>query len=905
MSAGAITESLLRAKVEAVCRKDPHARSIGIKVDGPWRGLDRLAASGKELRVVYCPSVLAVREQLAQEDGPPKILLTDRSEQELGSDVVFRLALARLHEVYPWQVILERFQAKTCDPRLTKEPWMESYLLRIVAEKSELGPAPGGFLDEETIWRELLSSLLKLDIARPTALELLRWTLNRGKLDAWAELPADAREGIARYLAEQAGPTGPLILGALSAGRGADAVPLGLVCGLLFAAEAVEPPHAAVVLKATGRLETWLSGQSPGLTEGRAWATASHALVSELPDDQQRRLLERAETLLRELKAESLLRLSDLLPSSLEQRLSEWGDTLGALARDASRTMLDRTETALRAVQAHRLWQQHRERSQRLFMARRVAWALVETTAQDKPTSFADAVVGYAERFAWLDRAREVLVLGDENPVVAKGMAGLVQRAIGLRESFSRHFGHLLADWVKSGSAAGTSPMGIESVLDTVLAPIARRGPVLLLVLDGMSMPAYLVLREDLARTGWVEAGLKTGAPPRQAVAMLPTETEASRATLLSGVAMRGRAADEKDGFARHPALRELSRGGKPPLLFHKAELIGEAVGLQDDVRRALEDSEQQVVGVVVNAIDDHLAKGDQIAAPETVDAIRPLGLLLATARAAGRVVVITSDHGHILERELTHRRTDAKSSRSRPATGSVADDEVLLQGPRVLTETNKLIAPWSERIRYGSKKSGYHGGASPQEVIVPVGVLVPTEQLEGQWQEQALRPPTWWNPDVRVRDTSASEETQPARPAIPETKGAQGVLFGAGPVVAARTEDSAWMGKLLESAQLAARRKQFARLALPPERILEVLSAIDRHGGKLLIDALAQLLGLPPVRLRGILGALRTLLNVDAYSVLTIDESDMSVSLDRPLLEKQFELSSPESPRRQGSPAS
>lgn len=905
MSAGAVTESLLRAKVEAVCKKDPHARSIGIKVDGPWRGQDRLAASGKELRVVYCPSVLAIREQLAQEDGTPKVILTDRFEQELGSDVLFRLALARLHEVRPWEVILERFQARTCDPRLPKELWMESYLLRIVAEKAELDPAPGGFLDEETVWRELLLSLLKLDVARPTALELLSWTLSPGNLHAWAALPADAREGIASYLAEQAGAIGPLILGALTAGRGADAVPLGLVCSLLFAAEAAEPPHAAVVLKAMGRLEAWLRGQSPGPQEGRAWATASQGLLSELPEEQQRRLMERAEALLRELKAESLLRLSDLLPSSLEQRLSQWGDALGALARDASRTMLDRAEGALRAVQGHRLWQQHRERSQRLIMARRVAWALVETPAQDKPASFADAVVGYSERLAWLDRAREVLVLGDENPIVAKGMAGLVQRAIELRETFSRHFGQLLADWVKSGSAVGTSPLGIESVLDTVLAPVARRGPVLLLVLDGMSVPAYLVLREDLARTGWVEAGLKTGAPPRQAVAMLPTETEASRASLLSGVAMRGRAADEKDRFARHPALRELSRGGKPPVLFHKAELIGESVGLQDDVRRAIEDSEQQVVGVVVNAIDDHLAKGDQIAAPETVDAIRPLGLLLATARAAGRAVVVTSDHGHILERELTHRRTDAKSSRSRPATGPVADDEVLLHGPRVLTETGKLIAPWSERIRYGSKKSGYHGGASPQEVIVPIGVLVPTEQLEGQWQEQVLRPPTWWNPDVRIPETSTSDALQPARPAIPETKGSQGVLFSAGPAVDAGTDDSAWMGKLLESAQLTARRKQFARLALPPERILDVLTALDRHGGKLLIDALAQLLGLPPVRLRGILGALRTLLNVDAYSVLTIDESDMSVSLDRPLLEKQFELSSTEPPRRQGSPAS
>lgn len=896
MIAGAVTDSLLRAKVEAVCKKEPQARAIGIKVSGPWHGIKRLVIGDKDLPVVYCPSVLALREQLAQDDAVPKVLLTDRSEQELGTDVIFRLALARLHEVQPWQIILERFAAKTCDPKLTKESWMERHLLRIAAEKQNLAPAPGGFLDEDTIWRELLSALIKLDTARPSATELLRWTLESGRLDFWGQLSADTQEGMARYLAEQAGAAGPLILGAVAAERGADAVPLGLVCGLLFTKEATSPAHATVVLKATGRLEAWLSGRAIGPEEAGAWATASQTVLAELGEGQNRIVLERAEALLRELKADSLIMMSTLFPSSLELRLGQWGEALSSLGSDISRSTLDRAERAFQTVRSHQLWAQQSERRLRLFMARRVAWALVDAGAQDKPRSFAEAVDSYSLRLSWLDRAREVLVQGDENPVVAKGMAGLVQRVMELRESFNRQFGQLLVDWTASGShsgtASGSTAVGVESILEAALTPVAKRSPVLLLVLDGMSVPVFLTLREDLARIGWVEAGLKAGALPRQAIAMLPTETEASRASLLSGVPLRGQASLEKDRFARHPALRSLSKGGKPPVLFHKADLIGESVGLEDEVRRAIEDPEQQIVGVIVNAIDDHLAKGDQIAAPQTVDAIRPLGLLLATARAAGRVVLVTSDHGHVLERELTYRRTDGKSSRYRPASGTVAQDEVLLQGARVLTPTNQVIAPWSERIRYGHKKSGYHGGASPQEVIVPVALLVPTEQLSGEWQEQVLRPPAWWNPDVFEGEASVATAAQPIQPAIPEAKGAQGVLFSAGPALDGNQDKAAWIDRLLASATFTARQKQFARLALPRERITDVLSALDRHGDKLLISALAQLLGLPPVRLRGILGALRTLLNIDAYSVLTIDEGDMSVTLDRPLLERQFELS-------------
>ena len=185
--------------------KNPQAMAIGIKVDAPWRGCEQLTLGDAAMRVVYCPSVLAFREQLAQAETEKLVLLTNQKEQELGSDVLYRLALSRLHEVRPWQVILERFQARRWDSRLTKEPWMEAPLLRIVAEKQSLTPAPGGFLDEETIWRELLTELLRLSEPRPSAKTLLRWSLSREGLVAWAQLPNDAKMGIGAHLVEQIG----------------------------------------------------------------------------------------------------------------------------------------------------------------------------------------------------------------------------------------------------------------------------------------------------------------------------------------------------------------------------------------------------------------------------------------------------------------------------------------------------------------------------------------------------------------------------------------------------------------------------------------------------------------------------------------------------------------------------
>ena len=57
---------------------------------------------------------------------------------------------------------------------------------------------------------------------------------------------------------------------------------------------------------------------------------------------------------------------------------------------------------------------------------------------------------------------------------------------------------------------------------------------------------------------------------------------------------------------------------------------------------------------------------------------------LLDLARSSGRAVVITSDHGHILDRGGEHvRATDAGSARHRTGAGPAGPGEIELTGPR------------------------------------------------------------------------------------------------------------------------------------------------------------------------------------------------------------------------------
>jgi hypothetical protein len=210
-------------------------------------------------------------------------------------------------------------------------------------------------------------------------------------------------------------------------------------------------------------------------------------------------------------------------------------------------------------------------------------------------------------------------------------------------------------------------------------------------------------------------------------------------------------------GFAAHPALVAFSQPGLTPKLFHKAALEGDDdSSLAGDVRQALANKKQRVVGIVINAVDDHLDKGDQIDALWTMQQIRVLEPILAEAAAASRMVVLVSDHGHTLDRQ-TEGREPAEGLRWRKPGGTVTKEELEVTSPRVvLPEGGRVVVPWSERLRYGAKKNGYHGGVTPQEMLIPISMLWPELDLPEGFGELPAELPSWWT------------EPRVARPAMP-----------------------------------------------------------------------------------------------------------------------------------------
>ncbi len=399
-----------------------------------------------------------------------------------------------------------------------------------------------------------------------------------------------------------------------------------------------------------------------------------------------------------------------------------------------------------------------------------------------------------------------------------------------------------------------------------------------------MSYGVFRSLAQELAAAGWRELAPVHVGRRLSGLSAIPSVTEVSRTSLLCGTLAVGASADEKNGFSKDPGLLAASRSGRPPVLFHKAELTGPGgVGVSPSVLEKIEKPENQVVGVVLNVVDDHLLKGDQLHVRWTLVSLQPLRALMEAASAAGRLVVMTADHGHIVERELSFRTASDSGERYRPPTSPPLDDEVVLEGTRVPAAFGgKVIAPWSERVRYGQKKNGYHGGATPQEMVVPLAVWTATDERPAGWEVLPADLPTWWNSDGVVAVSAASPAARTGAP----SKAAEVQQLELVP-----PPDGDWIGRLLASPAYAGQKGAHGRLQGVDEHVRALLSALEALGGQATKAALSRKMALPAFRLASVLPAVRRLLNVDGYSVISIDDGSETVALNKDLLESQVDL--------------
>jgi hypothetical protein len=522
------------------------------------------------------------------------------------------------------------------------------------------------------------------------------------------------------------------------------------------------------------------------------------------------------------------------------------------------------------------------DRVRRLEMAARLAHWMHGEAAEAAP-DLATAAERFVHDGAFVDAAREAIAHGETVPSLAEAYGQLAIVVDERRRRRDLEFAKALAGWSTIAPTDFSRLVPIEQVLGEAVAPIAKNVPVLFLVLDGLSYPESIRITSDLRAIGWTPQAPKEEANPI-VVAALPTVTVISRASLLSGNLIKGGQDVEREGFAEHRALR--GAGRKPPRLFHKKDLRTMEGSIAPVVCDAILDIDQRVVGVVVNAVDDHLAKGGQLRLADGLRGIRPLRPLLDAAAEAGRVVVLASDHGHVIEIGSNVRR-HAGGERWRVGDPPPGDDEVEIIGQRVLEGDGRIVAPGIDSIRYTTeRKRGYHGGATPQEVLCPLLVLTTANTRLPGWSPQPVRQPEWWLAGWRPARYEQAPPPPP-KPAV-DADGQVELVLEAEPRRAAPSE--ATVELVLASSVMDYQREMAGRQALDEESLRSFLTVLYSRAGVASAAVLAEPLHLSPSRLRTKLEALRRMLNVDGYPVVTI-ETDGTVKLNLDLLRAQFEV--------------
>jgi hypothetical protein len=304
-----------------------------------------------------------------------------------------------------------------------------------------------------------------------------------------------------------------------------DALPLGLLVGLLGDSRDGNDAEAAQLARVCmARLEGRLGGVQHPPQVLRAWAVESESVVAGLLDEAEcrpmaERLLVRADLLLSEVQAVALADRSEVLPAGLTRRLVELADALLTATRDAdagvvSPVALARVERAWEGVASHRLASRDRRTGAFLAAVRVARWlSLPDPTPEPGLNGL---VARHCDIDAWVDSAVNDAARGVGEPDLGSALAAILHPTRNRRAVHDTQFATALvahtADDPPETDGGHRGVAHLEDLLPLTVLPLARTVPVLLLVLDGMSVGVAHEVMSDVLSHG-ADAGRRRCCP--------------------------------------------------------------------------------------------------------------------------------------------------------------------------------------------------------------------------------------------------------------------------------------------------------------------------------------------------------------------------------------------------------
>ncbi|ABC37150.1 pglZ domain protein [Burkholderia thailandensis E264] len=714
---------------------DPLARFILLRL--PLDAFDGTAVdvNAASWPVSTCSSPLAVRDAMRRyaASTTPVVLLFAGDESELGSDVLARCTKRRAITHDLWQTVLALFRAAHIDPRLARHRWLAELLVRYMPAEG-YAPVRSLVLDQDRAWKELFKVVLGFESYPPTELDLLRWAGDAQRREQIKTLEDPARQETVQCLRETLGDLVDFIFAAIDTGSADELVAIAMLCEALEDKAIGSESNRA---KVAARLEVLFDGLTISSHTIHQLAGAADAWFDRASEVAKQQQVARYESLVTQLKAEPLAAQARYGITALREKTKAFAAALNDINLPEAISRFGR-------LMAHRgpVLSSHSELRCKMAL-RLVSW--LRKTVSTFPSSLNALSERYRNEIGWVDWAQTVLLEGDDSPDLANAYGLLREKTRIQRDLFDQRFAESLA----ADKPDGTTLIAIEDALDKCVAPVVVAGRCLLIVVDGMSVPVFLELHHSLKEHGWVQFERSEGACSTL-LTMLPSTTEASRTSLLCGIACAGSASTERAAFSAYPALVAPSVAGKPPAIFHKRDLLdASGVALSDDLRTALSDTRQRVVAVVINAVDDHLMKSDQLRLRWDIAQFKGLDALLAEARSSERAVVFTSDHGHVLDQDTVMLGASPNARWREPSLESYPG-EIALTGNRVKAASgmDEVVLAWNSKLRYATKRNGYHGGCAPAEALVPIATYRYGAKAFDGWSIRDEVAPDWWQVD-------------------------------------------------------------------------------------------------------------------------------------------------------------
>jgi hypothetical protein len=812
------------------------------------------------------------------------IVLTEQTDADLGLGILARCYDQRVVTPSMMEAVKGAFRAHRVDSVLSRLSWVAEPLVRL-APSAGWPAAPGGTLTRDHALSQLTSAVLGLPVDELDPSGLLLWTLNPQAADRFREQPRALQDGVIDWIRTSIGPVAGIALRSTIQRHSVDAISLGLAADVLWSPG--QQPDADVVA-ARARLESWTGVYGLDDATARAFADSARGALqrmTQVRDPAKPGIIARATVLFDDLRFPSGAQRSLVLPVGFEARIRSLAEQIQIFISAGFNNLASVEESFGELLRHEQSIADPRATLVPRMAVRLCRWLATPDTAP--ATSLDTALVRQIREFSYVDWASADVWVGSTDPEVAAAWKTLHTKVRERRDASDLRFANLLA----AATASNVLPdalVPVERALSEILVPLTKdENRVLIVLVDGMSAAVAAELADEAGLGGWFEAVPASQGSRIGTLAVLPTLTRYSRTSFFTGALTSGGQAEERAGFAARTAGQ----------VFHKADLVAEAgQALASPVVAAI-DSLVPMIAVVLNTVDDTLSKADPGGTDWTLNSIQHLQPLLERAGAAGRTVVLISDHGHVVERGSQALAISGAEARFRPVGSGPVDPnrEIELSGNRVLSEGGSIIAAVAEDIRYATKQAGYHGGASAAEVTIPIVVLSrqPEALQSAGWMAAPPQVPSWWNDTLAAtfagtanpaRQATAQRRPKPAA-AIPGQVGLDLEILSVG-VTAPRVSV---LEEVLASGIYLAQKSRYGARAADDDVVRAVLASLLDRSGRAHRDTLASAAGIPAARMTGTLNVLRRQLNIEGYEVLSIDNDEVTVVLDEALLREQF----------------